>query len=128
MIKIPESLKLALRERRVIPFIGAGVSRAVKDKNGESLFPDWYTLLRNAAEELKREGKDAKASRVIGALDDQPADYLDAANHARTGLGPDWYDYLKKVFEKQRNEAEEESLNLARLCWQLGSNLIITGN
>jgi hypothetical protein len=128
MTKIPESLKQALREKRVIPFIGAGVSRAVKDKKGGRLFPDWYTLLRNAAEKLKKDGKEAKASRVIGALDDQPADYLDAAKHARAGLGPDWYDYLKETFERPRVEVEDKSLKLASLCWQLGSNLIITGN
>ncbi len=127
MTKIPESLKQALREKRVIPFIGAGVSRNVKDKAGNALFPDWPTLLRNTVDKLKAEGKDAKASRVEGALNDHPPDYLEAAKHARDGL-PDWYGYLQKVFKRSRNDVTDESLNVARLCWELGSNLLITGN
>jgi tetratricopeptide (TPR) repeat protein len=128
MSQLPDSLKQALQARNVIPFVGAGVSLAVKDKQGESLFPSWRNLLLGAVERLKNENRNSKAMRVEGAISDNPPDFLDAAKQASEGLGSQWYDYLGNVFDRRFDEVEVNSLELARLLWQLGSNLIVTTN
>jgi len=48
---IPESLKIALKAKRVVPFIGAGISRAIEKKDKDALkpfnplFPSWKEFL-----------------------------------------------------------------------------------
>src|SRR4028118_1502213 len=127
MSELSSSLKKALQTRNIIPFVGAGVSLAVKDKQGKNLFPGWYDLLANASAKLK-DKNESKAKRLEGAIDDSPPDYMAAAKHARDGLGGQWYDYLKEVFDRRSDDIDESSLEIARLVWQLGSNLIVTTN
>jgi tetratricopeptide (TPR) repeat protein len=128
MPELSSSLKKALQNRNIIPFVGAGVSLAVKDKQGKSLFPGWRDLLLKAVEKLKEENQDSKAMRAEGAIRDDTPDFMSAARHARDGLGSLWYDYLKEVFNRSSNDVDDSSLELARLIWQLGSNLIVTTN
>lgn len=53
---------------------------------------------------------------------------LDAAREAQTGLGANWHDFLKSQLDKTSDQAQDASLKLARLVWQLGSELVITTN
>ena len=57
-LHIPRDLQQRLRARKVIPFVGAGVSRAVRHEDtGEPLFPTWKQLLQNAITELTADHK-----------------------------------------------------------------------
>lgn len=124
---IPKSLKDDLRDRRIIPFIGAGVSMAVLDRQtGKTLFPSWAKLLTHAANRLRKQKKHPKADVVQSLL--RVNDYLDAANRARTALGPVWYQFLKDNLGHQKKHADDKSLDLARAVWELGSYLAITTN
>jgi hypothetical protein len=68
-MEIPQTLKAKLASRKVIPFVGAGVSMAIlRKENGERLFPSWKELLNLSAERLEREGKSNDAAFVRAAL------------------------------------------------------------
>jgi len=124
---IPKSLQDDLRDRRIIPFIGAGVSMAVLDRQtGKTLFPSWAKLLTHAANRLRKQKKHPEADVVESLL--RVNDYLDAANRARTALGPVWYQFLKDKLGHQKKHADDKSLDLARAIWELGSYLVITTN
>jgi tetratricopeptide (TPR) repeat protein len=125
---IPRTLDERLREGKVIPFVGAGVSMAVQDKNGARLFPSWKNLLEAAANRLDEEKKSPYASTVRGLLEIEPPDYLDAARRARQGLGPVWFQFIKEHIDRKSIDADDDSLKLARAVWQLGSQLVITTN
>jgi hypothetical protein len=125
---IPQSLEDRLRRGEVVPFVGAGVSRAVLGPDGTPLFPGWRDLLLHAADLLDKEHKGAASQVVRGLLGlDQP-EYLEAAQHARKGLGALWPKFLKAEIDRQFEEADPQSLALAQAVWKLGSLLVVTTN
>ncbi|HEX8195462.1 MAG TPA: SIR2 family protein [Pyrinomonadaceae bacterium] len=124
------SLRDALKIKEVIPFVGAGVSRAVMKKDEKTpLFPSWWEFLSLAANKLEYDGKTKKAQVIKSLLEDTPLDYLDIAQRSLESLGvPDWNDLLMRTFKRDEKEADEKTLELAQLIWQLGSNLVFTTN
>lgn len=126
-MSFPKSLEIALAEGKVIPFVGAGLSLGVRDASGDPLFPGWAELLHRAAEMLRAEGKAGAAKAVEGLVDGE--ELLDAAKHAAKGLQPArWQEFLKSQFDRVYTDADPASLTVARLVWELGSNLILTTN
>lgn len=126
---IPASLKDDLRARRIIPFIGAGVSMAVLRRgSATALFPSWPRLLARAANRLRKQKKQPHADLVESLLQIDQPDYLEAAKRAREALGNVWYRFLKDELGHNRKHADDKSLDLARTIWQLGSYLVITTN
>ena len=126
MQNLPSTLVEALKARAVIPFAGAGVSRAVTDEAGQPLFPTWRGLLLAASDRLRAEGLTAKANRVRATLEDN--DYLDAAKVTRDALGALWFDFLKGQFDAPAERVRPASLDVARAVWRLGSPLVVTTN
>ncbi len=126
MTSIPQQLKESLQQGLVIPFIGAGVSMSVKDKNGNALFPSWKNLLELAATRLEAENKPDEANIVKGFV--KTNRLLDAAKEAKQALAANWFDFLKQQFDHSEKDVAPDSLELARAIWQLGSKLIITSN
>ncbi|HEY3296098.1 MAG TPA: tetratricopeptide repeat protein [bacterium] len=129
-MSIPKTLEDRLKSGKILPFVGAGVSKAVKRLGtSTNLFPDWKQLLEHAAARLVEETKVTEAEVVRALLKLSPSRYLDAAKHARDGMGASvWFSYLAKQLVRNRDEAEEASLELAKAVWGLGSRLIITTN
>jgi tetratricopeptide (TPR) repeat protein len=128
-MSIPQTLEDRLKSGTVLPFIGTGVSMAVKRRNtGESLYPSWRELLEHAADRLVKEDKTSDAGLVRAHIGANPPEYLDAAGHARKGLGPVWLTFLRDEFARDRAEVEESTLDLAKAVWALGSRLIVTTN
>ena len=121
---LPDSLVAALKEHEVIPFAGAGVSRAVTDAAGQHLFPNWRELLVAAVERLRTGGLPKKAKLVDALLEND--EYLDAAKHARDAMGTLWFDFLSSQFDPLSERAQPASLDLARAVWRLGSPLVVT--
>ena len=126
---IPSDLQMKLRDRKVIPFVGAGVSCAVLAKEtSEPLFPNWKELLDRAVIRLQRENRQPYADAVRGLANIGPEKYLDAAKHAREGLtGGLWFSFLKDELDIPRERVADASLDLARAVWSIG-NLVITTN
>lgn len=129
-MKIPETLGQRLREGKVIPFVGAGVSMSVRERGtGNSLFPSWREMLEKAASRLEAEGGDVHAALVRNFLSLKAPNYLEAARYAHEGMGPSvWYDFLREQINKSPEGADPESLELAKAIWNLGSKLVITTN
>ncbi len=129
-VVVPPALAEALQRRLVIPFAGAGVSRAVRSRDTDKpLFPDWKELLIGAAELLTKSGKDGYAKAVAGLVDIGDSEsFLDAARRAQQGLGPVWFKYLREALDPPSQNAAPNSLALARALWGLGSKLVVTTN
>src|SRR5689334_1482710 len=117
---IPATLRQRLREGKVIPFVGAGVSMSVRGRDGGPLFPSWREMLEGAAGRLEIEGNNEHAGLVRGFLNIKPPNYLEAAKYAREGLGEAvWLNFLKEQLDKPLESAAPESLELAKAVWGL---------
>lgn len=129
-IKIPETLRQRLSSGKVIPFVGAGVSMSVLERDGgKPLFPSWRELLERAALRLEDENDAEHAALVRNFLSPKTLDYLEAARYARRGMGPViWFEFLSEQFDKSPESASPQSLEVARAVWGLGSRLVITTN
>jgi tetratricopeptide (TPR) repeat protein len=127
---IPNNLKQRLGDRKVIPFVGAGVSVPVLTREtAESAFPDWKQLLLEAAEQLREQNKDADANFVSAGLEIAQPDFLATAQYARQHLGGSlWNEFLKARLDPDFESIQVESLDLARAVWELKSSLVITTN
>ena len=127
---IPQTLKENLAARRVIPFVGAGVSMAVRRKGTEErLFSSWTELLNHTADRLGHESKQSDSEFIRAGLKRSKPDNLYLAKCAKDALGGAiWTSFLKEEFNHGRDSILDESLALPQLIWQLGSRLIITTN
>jgi len=125
---VPQQLRENLREGRVVPFVGAGVSMSVLDGNHKPAFPSWRELLVAAADRLDNETKNKDANLVRSLLDVNPPEFLEAAKRARQSLGAVWYGFLKDKLDINFRTIDSASLGLARSLWRLGSKLVITTN
>jgi len=85
-------------------------------------------LLERAVQRLEEEQKGPHARLVRSLLEIEKPDYLEAARRARDGLGAVWVEFLKAQLDLPRERADDESLNLARAVWKLGSQLLVTTN
>lgn len=128
-MNIPQTLREKLAAGRVLPFVGAGVSMAVRHKDrDERLFPSWPELLSNSADRLESESKKYDADYIRAGLRRSKPDYLSMAKTAKDELGPVWAPFLKEQFNHSSDIVCADSLALPKLIWQLGSRLIITTN
>ena len=128
---IPAGLKKALKDRKLVPFVGAGLSMSVNNKNtGKPLFPSWKQLLLDASEKVDSE-KGPEEGDLIRALlkKNKENAYLKAAKEAKEELGNNqWHGFLKEQLNIGYDLCDEKSLTTAQAVWQLGSPLIITTN
>ena len=124
-----EKLKKLIRENKVIPFVGAGVSKEVKFKNGDNAFINWKELLERFVSQIENKKSKAIIEAMLIEDDDDPIDYLEVANKIEsTLLKNDFNNVLNNVFSIDYNDINETTYNLAKEIWNLNSNLIITTN
>jgi hypothetical protein len=127
MPPIPEHLAENLAAGRVVPFVGAGVSRAVLEcTTRKPLFPSWPELLWRCADYIDRQSLDSTELR--GLLNREKADLIKAAQAARAVMGPYYLPFLVDALNPHQRQADDPSLALAKKVWQLNSNLVITTN
>lgn len=127
MRKFPRSLVQALKDGRALPFVGAGVSRAVVDRLGQQAFPNWVELLERAAQSLLDEDKPDEAYQVQTLIANKH--FLPAAEIAKGALsGRRWPAFLRDQFDRSLEELDRSTLGLAQAVWSLGSNLVVTTN
>lgn len=122
-----EELKRRIKEKKVIPFVGAGVSISVKNKDGLDIFPNWEELLIN----LNSKITDKKQQNVVNSLLELKEDnyYLDVADRIEKYLPKNIFNKkLKETFDIDFNNIDESTLSLARVIWELDLKLVITTN
>src|SRR4051794_13008126 len=126
--ELPRSLIEALRDHKVLPFAGAGVSMAVRRKRDNApAFLSWIELLKRAATRLREEQKHADADYVEAVLAVDPPKVLEAAKQAKDSLHSSlWSDLLVQCFRTKKDAVDPNSLAVARALWHLGSTLLIT--
>ena len=121
-----EELKAAVRNGKVVPFVGAGVSLNVTQVlNGNRVrFPSWKEFLESVLLQIDQNGGRTAAAREMLA----EGRYEDAALDARKKFeSSEWYRLLRNAFYRPV-EPEPEGLELAESLWRLGSDLVITTN
>ena len=119
-------LSQLIAENKVIPFVGAGVSKDVKTDNGEAIFLNWKELLESFIDVITDE---KKKNIICALLDDEPIDYLDVADRIEKVLSTsEFNENLKNKFNVDYNNIDNETYNLAKSIWALNSKLIITTN
>ncbi len=124
---VPPILTRRLRQGRVIPFVGAGVSMAVHRKDGTCLFPSWKDLLLLGAARLASEVGE-KHGQLVRLVLEVDGDYLGAARRLQQQPGDFWIRFLRDELDPKREDVDDESLALARAVWSLGGRLVVTTN
>jgi hypothetical protein len=117
MAHIPEELRQALLERSVVPFVGAGVSREVRRRDGSEVFCGWTDVLRRA--EAVARVKDAEGADVVAAQLKR-GKHEKAAAEAKDCLGTAWVRFLEKEFAPEYGSIDPASLELAWQLWRVG--------
>ena len=119
-------LSQLIAENKVIPFVGAGVSKDVKYKDKSNVFYNWKELLEILIKNI--EDEDIKMG-VSSFLKSGKYDYLKIADMIEDELSAnDFNKYLKEIFNVDYNEIDESTYSLATAIWNLNTNLIITTN
>ncbi|MDI3282138.1 SIR2 family protein [Polyangium sp. 15x6] len=118
---IPLDLVRAVREHRLVPFVGAGVSSGVK----RGLFPTWGKLLEMMAAELEAQANHAEGQEVRRLM--KAEDYLGAAERGLRHLKAYRFNrFLRGVFRKRR--PADLDLSVVEALWSLRPPLVITTN
>src|SRR5262245_28294240 len=69
MIELPESLKESIADKRLVPFVGAGVSNSILRKDGKPALPTWLELLKRGASALRKDGQGTVATLVESSIE-----------------------------------------------------------
>ncbi len=125
---IPGSLINALRDGRLIPFVGAGASMSILDKYGKRVYPSWTEIFERATNRLDTESKENDAEYIRASLKRSNPNLLETARFAKEALGSHWIHFLEGQFRKDYEEIDPNSLELAKAIWELGSILVVTTN
>ncbi len=124
-------LKKHILEGKVVPFVGAGVSMAVlSQKDKKRIFPTWIGLLNILADGLEKCGRKKEATVIKATLELEETDYLRLADDIKK-FYPTPAEYNKnfeEIFNINKSDIDDSSLDLARAIWGLGQKLIITTN
>ncbi|MFN5624579.1 MAG: SIR2 family protein, partial [Planctomyces sp.] len=118
-----KDLLLAIAQRKLVPFVGAGASLGVNQAGATQQFPSWQQLLKRLVEVLQP--KDAKgADRVQATIED--GDLLDAADIALRKLGK--ADFADTVVQAVSVPKDACDLRLTKAIWGLKPRLVVTTN
>ncbi|PTP16083.1 hypothetical protein CWO27_03650 [Vibrio sp. 10N.286.51.C3] len=117
-MNIPNTLKTKIQQGRLIPVVCAGVSMAIKDNEGQAVFPSWPTLLEKAAEEALKESKEKKANAISALVEIE--ELQQAAELAKKSLiGENWNRFLEEQFDVNLDKLDSSSSSLQKALWNL---------
>jgi len=123
---LEEELKRLIAGNKVIPFVGAGVSKEIKYKTGENAFVNWKELLEILNTKVSEE---PTKNYIKHCIDTKKIDYLQIADMIENELSEhDFNKELKEIFNIDLSLIDEKTLELAKTIWELNSKLIITTN
>jgi len=118
MITWPDDLIADVARRRIVIFLGAGISMNAKTTDGRRP-KNWTQLLEEAAKQIP-----AKVRTTVKRLL-QSRDYLTACDIVKRHLGPDKY---ATFFTKEFLEPKFESAPVHDLIFSLDSRIVATPN
>ncbi len=122
-VPFENELLLAIARRKLVPFVGAGVSLGVNKPQAAQQFPAWTQLLQSLVTKLGQIDPKA-ANRVRATIDD--CDLLDAANIALRKLGKaDFADAVVRAVSVAKGDCD---LTLPQAIWGLNPCVIVTTN
>ena len=124
---LPLSLKDAIKNNNLIPFIGAGVSMGIKDNQDNRIFKSWTNSLLDAVQILRNEQKNDEATNIESELKILPVDYLAIASKINKYLNSQWNKYLTTTFDKNLENIDKNSLSIPKEILKI-NNLVITTN
>ena len=133
-MQLPPELIESVASKRLVPFVGAGVSRSVLKKDRSPAFPPWDELLRRGAEELDRVGKTKVATAVKAQIDlladpDAGQSPIQIGDMIRKTLQDDrWVKFLENQLAPRFQDIDGATLELPKQIWNLASNFVITTN
>jgi len=117
----PETLVAAVKNRTVVPFIGAGLSVSV----GRQIFPDWRGLIEQLADRLKDERLERDAETVRQHLAAQ--EFSEAAELAFEKLTPIRFgEVMRKAFDVEPPDGAD--LSAVEALWRIRPRGLITTN
>jgi formylglycine-generating enzyme required for sulfatase activity len=120
-VKITPKLKNEFASGRIVPFVGSGVSLAVK----ESLFPTWAGLFKDMESALRVMNKERRADQV--KIHCEFNEWLDAAKVAWKELGKNgFHDVMLKRFKIEK--PADANWSLPDAIWDLKPRVVITTN
>jgi hypothetical protein len=120
---LPPPLIEAVKTGHLVPFIGAGVSRHAKSKEGRS-FPTWSDFLKELIDYARRSGLSSADARQIYRLV-RRGKHLMAAQALKEVISP----YQLELYIKGRFGTKEVEVGeIHRALLKLGAPLIITTN
>lgn len=134
-MQIPSGLLEAASERRIIPVVGAGISRRVTNHSSEPVFPSWSEFVSEVADEVGKQVPDDPLADLIRNsirmdTDDNPQELwiilLKRAKNKITSGG--WTKLLNRLFDKKRKDADLSSLQVHRLIWECTARHVLTTN
>ena len=121
---IPPTLLQELAQGRVVPYVGSGVSLAVRVA-GQPVFPSWSGLLSEMADALAQAGNDDDAGIVRGHCNKRR--WFKAAEAALEGLHKHgFFEVLRRRFDIAEPAGADWSLPDA--IWRLQPSVIVTTN
>jgi SIR2-like domain len=112
------------RNSELVPFVGAGASRALTDRaTGRPLMPTWTEFLEQAAQDLPPDA----SLMCMQAL--KLHNLVEAATVIRNSISrPAWIRLLKRSFEVDRSSVNPDDLRLHREIWHTSRGIVITTN
>src|SRR5262245_44531714 len=106
MTELPESLRQSIADKRLVPFVGAGVSNSILRKDGKPALPTWLELLKRGASALRNDGQGTVAKLVESSIEVLATpnavgmDPISLAGMIRTNLGPrGWANFLRSELD-----------------------------
>src|SRR5262249_45609641 len=132
---LPRTLRESVAGKRLVPFVGAGVSISVRRKDGASAFPTWPELLRRGASELRDDGQPEVASAVesnaalLAMPNARGMNSMELGGMIRGNLnGERWGKFLENNLDPDSESIDDASLELPKEIWNLANNFVITTN
>lgn len=126
--RLSKDFIINLREGKVIPFIGAGLSLGITRVDGKRAFPTWKGLFSNGVSFLEKAGKNKDASYIQLLIDLERKSPQELADELRISLNEKWGEFLIESFDLRLDEVIPESLVALNKVWQITDSLIITTN
>lgn len=119
----PRALLGDVRSSRLVPFVGAGVSRSILKTDGSPAFPTWGEFLEAGRQHLSRSGSEECAEALT------KGDYLAAAEIIKCNLSePGWVRLLKSTFGIAYDALQKDTLALPAAVWRCSRGLVVTTN
>ena len=126
---LPRELVEKIEQKRVIVFLGAGVSLSARDKENIRVFPTWNELLEKIADLAIEEGvkKGAALKHAIGAFETPML--LSMVEGIKEEIsGECWRKFIRETFTVSTKEVTSESLSHFSLISNINVPLTITAN